>query len=456
MDLEHLYLIKDGAQAFAYLHLSFAAITDLTFNVLKSLKEKKTIANIAEQYGLTTAEVQHIVESLEKILDNKNNNTKISESANSKRISRITLHVSNDCNLRCKYCYANGGSYNQKRGLMSIDTATNFVDFCINNFEKIDSVVFFGGEPLLNVPVMELICQLFKKYFKEGISSFIPKFGIITNGTILNDRIFKFINENISYLTVSIDGNKEVNDANRVFANGRGSYEKIVSFIRTLRANTNITINYEATFTQTHLDLKYTHKDVAQWLKSELGINGDITDELSLEERLDDDSNLSVDYNELLKNSFESLPAGFGNILWALVKKTSIQMCGVIKETFAVSVDGDIYPCHIINGEQQNYLGNIQSNNIFTIPSMLSDIPSIFSLKDNKKCKSCWANELCGGCAIKWFYDERSKTFREYPNEELCNQYLKRVEKILIILGRIRKNRELWDAFLEKVYKKTA
>ena len=60
-------------------------------------------------------------------------------------IDRITLHVSNDCNLRCKYCYATGGTYGKSRNLMSIETAKKFVDYCCENFKKVRNIVFFGG-----------------------------------------------------------------------------------------------------------------------------------------------------------------------------------------------------------------------------------------------------------------------------------------------------------------------
>lgn len=454
MDLEYLHLMRDDSMAFAYYHFSLAAITDLTFDVLKSLKRKESVADIAAKYGLSVVEVNNVLTSVEELLVGMDTGLNIVGQENNRIIDRITLHVSNDCNLRCKYCYAGGGNYSQERNLMSIETADKFVKFCIGNFDKINSVVFFGGEPMLNIPVMERVCRLFKRYFEDGLASFLPQFGIITNGTILNDRVVTFIKENISYVTVSIDGDKEVNDANRVFANGAGSYDKIVHFIRSLQRNTNVQVSYEATFTQSHISLDYTHKKVNRLLAKEFGIHGTVVDELSLEDDLGRSDSDLVDYDGLLENDFESLPSGFGNILWALVKKTSMQMCAVAKHTFAVSVDGDMYPCHMKVGEEQNYLGNIQSDNIFNSPDMFYEIPSDFSLKNNDKCEHCWAMDLCGGCAVKWFYDVDDKTFKKYPNKELCDFHLNEVEKILIAIGRIRKDKLLWDALLKKIYQK--
>ena len=64
-------------------------------------------------------------------------------------IHRITLHISNDFNLRCKYCYANGGNYNLHRHLMTKETAKDFYDFCINNFHHIEKIVFLEENHVL-------------------------------------------------------------------------------------------------------------------------------------------------------------------------------------------------------------------------------------------------------------------------------------------------------------------
>lgn len=64
-------------------------------------------------------------------------------------IRRITLHISNDCNLRCKYCFGGGGSYNQERNLMTEQTAIEFVDFCVEQFERVEKIVFLEANRCL-------------------------------------------------------------------------------------------------------------------------------------------------------------------------------------------------------------------------------------------------------------------------------------------------------------------
>lgn len=453
MNIEDLHLIRDDKNTFAYCGaaLTLISISILAYNILEALKRKETIEDIAEKYNLVANDIQAMLHSMNISLIKENKNTVDSFRPKTRMIDRITLHISNDCNLRCKYCYANGGNYSLPRGIMSKETAELLVQFCIDSFTSIKSIVFFGGEPMLNIPVMEHVCSLFKKYYKEGKMSFLPEFAIVTNGTILNEHVLSFIKKHISYITVSIDGLKNVNDINRVFANGKGSYDKIEHFIHTVLANTNATVHYEATLTQAHLDKGYNRSDIAQALESEFGIKGTVVPEFNV------DYNKAEDYiigsSELLETDIKELPLGFEAILMALAKKRPIQMCAVSKSIFSIATNGEIYPCHINTGEEQNSLGNIGGDNIFNNSSFLQQKPSVYTLKDNSKCNICWANELCGGCARKWFYNEKTKTYQECPDDRLCQINKKRIEQFLIYIGYIRKDPQKWKLFREKYAK---
>lgn len=452
MNWEYLHLIKGNNMNIAYYPPAFSLniINDMTYSILIMLKEKKTIDEISMQSGMNIADLQTILQQLEKTFSYKENTLQESPEKDDHTVGRITLHVSNDCNLRCKYCYAEGGSYHQKRGKMSIHTAKQFVDFCINNFSNVEQVVFFGGEPMLNFEVMKTICNIFKKYFATHKSTFMPKFGIITNGTILNKEILDFIQNNLSFVTVSIDGIADLNDANRIFQNGRGSYERIAKFIHTVKEKTNVPLRFEATFTHYHLDKKQTPQNVADSLSKEFGISGTVINELHIDDKDFINYWNDFDFEKIDLKSLENLPIGFDYILKALVKKEKRNICAISKHTFAVAADGEIYPCHMNNGEKQNSLGNISGKNIFHDKDDFQTVSS-FTLKDNNKCKQCWANNLCGGCAMKWFYDKKNKCYQQYPNAELCEWSQKYFEKILLMIAYIRRNPLLWATLIQKV-----
>ena len=137
-----------------------------------------------------------------------------------KELECIKIHVSNICNLKCNYCYASYGNYGKKDTLMSFKIAERIVDY-IKRTKKIRYVTFFGGEPFMAMDVIEYICE---NLIQNNI-----KFFAQTNGTLLNDRILEVIKKYHIKLTISLDGMKEINDYNRKFRSGQGTYDLIVS-----------------------------------------------------------------------------------------------------------------------------------------------------------------------------------------------------------------------------------
>ena len=72
-------------------------------------------------------------------------------------IKALCLHVSHDCNLRCKYCFASTGDFGTGRLLMDADTAKAAIDFVIerSGARRNIEIDFFGGEPLMAMDVVK-------------------------------------------------------------------------------------------------------------------------------------------------------------------------------------------------------------------------------------------------------------------------------------------------------------
>lgn len=363
-------------------------------------------------------------------------------------IDRITLHVANDCNLRCKYCYANGGHYLTNRELMSKKTAQQFIDFCQTHFQKVQCIVFFGGEPLLNIPVIEYICETFKALYRQRKIAFLPEFGIITNGTILNEQVIRLVEENFSFVTVSIDGPKEINDAVRVFIDGSGTFDKISNFIRTLSKHTHVKLRYEATLTHQHLAKGYTIESIAKELTREFGIDGDVVNEMSLPTEKSFDYWKDFDY-EKWKREGGLMPDGFWSVLRAIRFKIPKNMCNIAYSTFAVATNGEIYPCHINTDVKEVSLGHIAGKNFFN-DKIIREKSFPTPVKENDACSNCWANGICGGCARAWFYDEENRRYQKLPKAEICKQNLAYLENLLMLIATIRKDENFWKTLVRK------
>lgn len=175
MDFNRLHLIESKEQKIAYYYPTndIMALNDKQFQIIQLLKVGTCPTEIARLCKCTEIQLDVLMNSLKKAFTkSKTKKNPPSTNTRNRTIERITLHVSNDCNLKCKYCYANGGNYNQSRSLMTIDTARNFVNFCINQFDRIDKIIFFGGEPMLNLNAMNFICKKFKEYY--SLSPVLP------------------------------------------------------------------------------------------------------------------------------------------------------------------------------------------------------------------------------------------------------------------------------------------
>ena len=152
---------------------------------------------------------------------------------NEQKVQNLDFIVTEDCNLRCKYCYI---CHKSKGHSMNFETAKKFIDYVMgDSFEKEPAVIlsFIGGEPLLEVELIDKIVDYFKSttYAMEHQWAWNYRISITTNGVNFGTpEVQKFIAKNKGKLsvTITIDGTKEKHDLQRVFPDGSGSYDMVV------------------------------------------------------------------------------------------------------------------------------------------------------------------------------------------------------------------------------------
>ena len=170
-------------------------------------------------------------------------------------VKALCLHIAHDCNLACKYCFAEEGEYHGRRALMDFETGKKALDFLIENSgsRRNLEVDFFGGEPLMNFDVVKQLVAYGREQEKLHDKKF--RFTLTTNGVLLNDEIQDFVNKEMDNVVLSLDGRKEVNDRMRPFRNGKGSYDLIVPKLQKLADSRNEERYYvRGTFTRDNLD----------------------------------------------------------------------------------------------------------------------------------------------------------------------------------------------------------
>ena len=158
--------------------------------------------------------------------------------------ANVTFQVTDACNLRCTYCY----QINKSTHKMPFEVAQKFIDILLENDENTqqyidtrssDAIIieFIGGEPFLEVELMD---QIMEYFIKRMIETDHPwqynwRISISSNGTLyFEPKVQDFIKKWMDHLSfnISIDGNKELHDACRVFPDGSGSYDKAIAGVR--------------------------------------------------------------------------------------------------------------------------------------------------------------------------------------------------------------------------------
>lgn len=144
------------------------------------------------------------------------------------QINRLTLNVSNACNLWCSYCNADHGYYHSEKSLMPVARAEAIVSRVMEMYAGVSIVHFFGGEPLLNLKAIDAVGQRFQAAIGKGQWAVRPSFVATTNGTLSSTRVLDVLERWKIELTVSWDGPKVVQDSGRPLVGQGSSHDKLL------------------------------------------------------------------------------------------------------------------------------------------------------------------------------------------------------------------------------------
>ena len=321
-------------------------------------------------------------------------------------VKAMCLNVSHDCNLRCAYCFAGKGDYNQGRMVMSAETGKKAIDFLLahsgdrHNLE----VDFFGGEPLLNFNVVQQVVEYARAQEKRHNKNF--RFTITTNGLLLDEEKNAYINREMSNVVLSIDGRKPVHDKVRARVDGSGCYDAVLpKFQALVQARGEKEYYVRGTFTKYNKDFS---EDVLALYKAGF-------DQISIEPVVanaaeayaltqEDLPEVFAEYERLsdllLAERKEGRFFNFFHFMLDLeqgpcaIKR--LRGCGCGNEYLAITPDGDIYPCHQFIGHEAWRMGSVHSGEL---DKTLKERFSRTTVYEKPDCRECWAKFYCsGGC----------------------------------------------------------
>ena len=322
-------------------------------------------------------------------------------------VKALCLHIAHDCNLACKYCFAEEGEYHGDRSLMSYEVGKKALDFLIaNSGNRVNlEVDFFGGEPLMNFQVVKDLVAYGRSQEKEHNKKF--RFTLTTNGMLLNDEVMEFANKEMANVVLSVDGRKEVHDFMRPTRNGKGSYDLIIDKFKTMAELRNQTNYYvRGTFTHHNLDFSQDVLHLADLGFKQISMEPVVApDEQPYAIKEEDLPKLFEEYDLLAKAMIEREKDGKGfNFFHFMIDLTGgpclykrLSGCGSGTEYLAVTPWGDLYPCHQFVGMEEFKLGNVDTG---VEKTELVDEFKLCNVYAKDKCKDCFARFYCsGGCA---------------------------------------------------------
>ncbi len=322
-------------------------------------------------------------------------------------VKALCLHIAHDCNLKCRYCFAEEGEYHGRRALMSYEVGRKALDFLVaNSGSRVNlEVDFFGGEPLMNWQVVKDLVAYGRSLEEPHHKKF--RFTLTTNGVLLDDDIIDFANREMANIVLSVDGRKEINDRMRPLAGGQGSYDLILPKYRKVAESRKQTNYYvRGTFTHFNKDFAADVLHLADLGFKQISVEPVVaaqSEDYALVES--DIPEILAEYDklaaEMIKRHREGRGFNFFHFMIDLEGGPCVYKrlsgCGSGTEYLAVTPWGDFYPCHQFVGQEDFLMGNVDDGITNT------DIRGQFkecNVYSKEKCRDCFAKFYCsGGCA---------------------------------------------------------
>lgn len=373
----------------------------------------------------------------------------------SKSIKNIIFIVTKDCQLACKYCYLVGKNSNEK---MTWEIGKQTIDYILNEFSQSKGIIldFIGGEPFLEIELIDRICDYFKveAYKKELVCFNNYRFNVSTNGINYNSpKVQEFICKNKKHVSIgiTIDGTKRKHDLNRIWKGTnkeRGSYDDVVKNIplwleQIPNAETKVTIS--------SADIPYIKESVLHLYSlgiHEVNINcvfEDVWkegDDRLFEEQLMELADAIIDggyYNDYVCSFFtehigKPMDCQMDNQNW----------CGVGK-MLAVDAEGNFYPCmrfakYSLRSKDALIIGNVRDG--IDKNKLRPFLTLDRCTQSTQECIDC---EVASGCA--WCQGEN------YDAADTPTIYQRSTAICKMHKARVRANNYYWNKLYRKLEK---
>lgn len=327
-------------------------------------------------------------------------------------LGSVHLKLTNQCNLRCNYCYAQSGRPSDVLSYRDLGSITKSVASISRSVEYVLS----GGEPLLNPYALD---------FAEMVKKSGNVVHILTNGTLIDEKNAERISKVAGMVKISLDGSSEdVHSATR----GRDNFERVIRAIDLLVSlKTNVIVAMTVT--------RENRSDIPNMVSrfgSRLALQP-----LFKAGRGQDKGDLSLtglEYYDALASADGVAPMGMIARTLESIRSRGIRRCALAEREISISETGDVYPCQLLHAEEFK-AGNIREHSLSEIyyESPVFNRLRNITVDTLGKCSTCQLRYICGGaCRARDFYEvgsiEEVGEFCEYEREAFINGIFDSVE----------------------------
>lgn len=338
------------------------------------------------------------------------------------------------CNFNCRYCFAKGGeSYSDsKKNFEKLDIEKTLNCF-FNIFSdisryRIDFVS--GGEPLLYFDAIKYTIEYAERF--QINSGKRVQIWLCTNGSLLTKEIVHYLNKHNVSIGISIDGDELSHNANRIYHNGKGTYNDVIRGLQTVLSDEQVSTKMRHVWGLCVINEENCNLiEIVQHYKR-VGI---LVAQMKVEWKSFDCNEEMQQFYDVMKDSYERFAHflfeeyknsrmeyffmiindndQFGKILKRFMTGVYIsRRCEAGRYKITVCPNGDIYPCYGFIGYDAMKLGNINQNKID------KELFRHVGVNDSEKCRECGVKYFCGGdCYYNTYLSSKSLGL---PNELFC------------------------------------
>lgn len=355
----------------------------------------------------------------------------------------IELNVSHTCNMNCRYCYGEYGSYGGQEMLMNVETSKMAIDFLIKNSGDNKELVisFFGGEPLMNFNVIKqsvyYSIEQCKKYNKE------ISFDLTTNGTLLSGEIMDFIIKHNINIVLSMDGEKGEQDYLRPLRDNKSSYDTIAKKLVMYQKSKN-SLYCRSTITRKNKDILKNINTFKNLKLTSLFTVPVESDDKELALTIEDYEKIKNDYTEWTKTVIKKIQnTSIINLKYEIYLKflydgvmklyhgsKRIHNCGAGRNMVCINPDGEVFLCHRFCNNKKYKVGDIYEG---LDTDKNKDFSKIF-IEEDEECNSCWLKFLCSGGCLHQRLDSSSNELVKKTHGDLYCNFLRHIYELSIVL----------------------